>query len=152
MNPIGYKKSILHISNNARQTAKKLYGEDLASLAIESIRTYGDRVLNSKSQVQQTAKSNNLFKKLMQKFQTKSQLIVMVDAEKNGDLFLCTQRKINDLPPFTGKKVHLDLLDTLNSHKKLDATIRESKEGILEEISTLNKNKKLYGFLGYLVK
>lgn len=150
MNPIGYKKSIIHISNNAKQTAKKLYGEDLASLAIESIKTYGDNVLNTNSQVKQAAKSNNFIKKLMQKFQTKSQLIVSVDAEKNGDLFLCTQRKINDLPPLTGKKIPLDLLDTLNSHKKLDATVRESKEGILEEISVVNKNKRKYGFWGYL--
>lgn len=150
MNPIGYKKSIIHISNNAKQTAKKLYGEDLASLAIESIKTYGDNVLNTNSQVKQSAKSNNFIKKLMQKFQTKSQLIVSVDAEKNGDLFLCTQRKINDLPPLTGKKIPLDILDTLNSHKKLDATVRESKEGILEEISVVNKNKRKYGFWGYL--
>lgn len=145
--PIKYKPTIIQISPRIRHQAKIMYGEDLASVAIESIKTYGDTVLNTAK----ATKPKGIIAKLIESFTPKSQLRVSIDVDQNKNIVLSTMRNINDFY-FTGKKVPLNLLETLSTHKELDKAVRTSKEGILEELALYNKNKRNFGFARYFSK
>ncbi len=131
------KPTTFKISENARKTLSRLADDDSVSLALEAMK----RRVETKN-----IKPSSFLGRLTNIFKTKTQLSVILGQEEKGNFFVTTVKKINDLR-FVGDKVSINPTVILEDVQEFDTALLKSKEGMLENLSQFNKNKKMFGFL-----
>ena len=141
MNPITYKPTRLFITQNAKNGIKAIHDNPNIPLALEALR-------NSRTISWPKAQKTGFAKKIADYFKTKSNLTVVLGKENNGGFFINTNREIRHFR-FTGKKVPVDINELATNFQKAEEAIHKSKEGILEELSSFNKNKKFFKFFKF---
>lgn len=125
------------ISSNAQKNCRVRYGDDLASLMLESIK-------NAVPQ-QQYTKPKTFMEKLLRKISPKKQMSVGVFSNNNGDFYVQSNLKVGNLA-FSSEAHTFDFFTTLNSLKNFKEVLKQTHDDILKQIETYNKNKRLFRF------
>lgn len=125
----------IHISELAKKNCRIRYGDDLACLMLESVK--------SAVPANTVKKPKNLLEKLINKISPKKQMSIGVFSNKEGDFFVQSNMKIGNynFPSGQHRFDFLDTLETLNNFKKV---IEQTKDDILKQIELFNKNKRFF--------
>lgn len=133
MGIIKYSRTVVKITPKVRETAKKMYGDNLAPLMLEAVKRFETPSTSSSSKI----------KRVLDSFKTHSKLTILLDTDKKGDFVLQAFRKVGKTM-FKGKEVHVSLIRTLDTLKDFEKSLLESKEGILKKLNSYNFNRKFF--------
>lgn len=127
----------LYISGEARKNCRLLYGDDLASLMLESIKNVEPQAAPKPPK--------NFMEKLLNKIRPKKEMSIGVFSNRDGDFFVQSNLKVGNFN-FLSAPHRFNFLETLESLKSFREVIKQTHDDILKEIETFNKNKRLFKF------
>lgn len=131
------KPTIIHISQEAKRNSVRMYGENLASLMLESIRTVAKEPTKRIS----NGNKKSLFQRIKNYFRPEKQMIIGVDCNKDGDFIVRSTLNVGN-KAFSGKEVPFNLIETLETLKNYRQAIETSKNDLLEKLSRFNLSRK----------
>ena len=129
-----HKPTRVFVSKEAINNCRKMYGDDLASLMLESVRNF-DKTRNV-SQIK-----TSFLKKVINKLRPEKELTINVISNKDKDFFVKSNLKVGNYN-FVSKKVPFNISETLNTLKNYKFSIEQTKDDIIKQLAEFNKLKR----------
>ncbi len=129
-----HKPTRVFVSKEAINNSRMMYGDDLASLMLECVRSIDE----TRDLIPQKIP---FLKKVINKLRPEKELTINVISNKEKDFFVKSNLKVGNYN-FVSKKVPFNMFETLNTLKNYKFSIEQTKDDIIKQLAEFNKLKR----------
>lgn len=130
-----HKPTQVHITKLAKKNCILKYGEDYASLMLESVK-------NLETQKSGKAAKSTLLR-FVDKIRPKKEFSINISSNAKSDFFVNSNLKIGNYN-FVSQKQPFDFSKTLHTLKDFRGTVQKTRDDILEQLTDFNKLRRKF--------